>query len=86
VQKKYKTTEKWWLGLVVLFYALYNFPGVPAYGDAHGALLHGACTILPLWIISYAGLIILTKQRKLKKNPELQMASATKDSTAKEEI
>ena len=29
--------EKWWLILGLGVYALYNIPGVPAYGDARGA-------------------------------------------------
>lgn len=65
-QPAYKKTEKWWLGLIVLFYVLYNLPGVPQYGDARGAILHGALTIIPLWIIVYGGMIILHRQRKLK--------------------
>ena len=62
----YKRTEKWWLGLVVLFYLLYNLPGVPPFGDAIGALWHGALTLIPLWIVIYVGLFRLNSQRKLK--------------------
>ena len=62
----YKRTEKWWLGLVVLFYLLYNLPGVPPFGDAVGALWHGALTLIPLWIVIYVGLFRLNSQRKLK--------------------
>ena len=62
----YKKTEKWWLILVVLFYGLYNLPGVPEYGNAKAALWHGALTIIPLWIIIYGGLFLLFKQQKLK--------------------
>ena len=40
--KSYKKTEKWWLALVVFFYVLYNLPGVPPYGNAHAAILHGS--------------------------------------------
>jgi len=64
--KSYKTTEKWWLGLTIVFYLLYNLPGIPEYGDAPSALIHGVLTILPLWVISYAGLIILNRQRSLR--------------------
>lgn len=67
--KPYKKTEKWWLGLTILFYTLYNLPGVPGYGDANAALWHGALTIIPLWIVVYGGLVMLNKQRRLKKNP-----------------
>lgn len=67
--ESYKKTEKWWLALVVLFYVLYNLPGVPPYGNAHAAILHGVLTIIPLWIIIYAGMFILHKQRRLKNSP-----------------
>ena len=66
-QQAYKKTEKWWLILTVVFYALYNLPGVPAYGDANGTFIHGLLTVLPLWILAYAGQIIINRQRKLKK-------------------
>ncbi|MBF0529635.1 MAG: hypothetical protein HQK55_10265 [Deltaproteobacteria bacterium] len=66
-QKAYKKTEKWWLGLVVLFYVLYNLPGVPSYGNPEAAIIHGVLTIIPMWIISYAGMIIVFRQRKLNK-------------------
>ena len=64
----YKKTEKWWLGLTVLFYALYNLPGVPSYGDARGALIHGALTVIPLWVLAYVGMVTVNKQRVLKDN------------------
>lgn len=66
----YKRAEKWWLGLVVLFYLLYNLPGVPPFGDAVGALWHGALTIIPLWIVIYVGLFRLNSQRKLSADAE----------------
>ncbi|MCR6547036.1 hypothetical protein [Dehalobacterium formicoaceticum] len=74
-KKPYQKTEKWWLISVVLFYVLYNFPGIPAYGDANGAFLHGALTLIPLWICIYAGLHLTTKQRKLVDADQIQKAS-----------
>lgn len=65
-KKPYKKTEKIWLGLVILFYVLYNLPGVPAYGDSKGAIIHGLLTIVPLWIVVYWGLFKLNNQRKLR--------------------
>lgn len=64
----YKLTEKWWLFLVVLFFVLYNLPGIPPYGNSRAALIHGGLTIIPLWITIYAGLFILFKQRRLKEH------------------
>lgn len=74
--QSYKKTEKWWLGLVILFYALYNCPGVPPYGDAVTAIWHGALTLIPLWVISYVGMIKLNGQRKLCNNPIAQEKNA----------
>lgn len=62
---QYRITEKWWLALIVLFYALYNIPYFPEYGDSTAALWHGALTLVPLWIIVYGGLFKLNRQRKL---------------------
>lgn len=62
----YKKTEKWWLALVVLFYLLYNLPGVPRFGDSAATLWHGALTLIPLWVVIYAGYFKLNRQRKLK--------------------
>lgn len=59
-------TEKVWLILVVLFYVLYNLPGVPAYGDTKGAVIHAVLTVVPLWIIIYVGMAKIFKQQKLK--------------------
>lgn len=70
-KKPYKYTEKWWLGLVVLFYLLYNIPGFPPYGEPVTALWHGALTIIPLWIVVYVGLFRLIRQRKLRDFKEI---------------
>ena len=64
-QKPYQKTEKWWLILVILFYLLYNFPGIPSYGSIKGALWHGILTLVPLWISVYVGFYLTTKQRRL---------------------
>lgn len=53
---KITKTEKRWLFSVVLFFALYNLPYVPAYGDARSALIHAVLTLVPLWICVYVGL------------------------------
>ncbi|WP_371372845.1 hypothetical protein [Sporomusa aerivorans] len=69
MEKPYKKTEKWWLGLTILFYALYNLPGVPVYGDSNAALWHGLLTIVPLWVVVYGGMAVLSKQRHLRRVP-----------------
>ena len=64
---KITKAEKIWLFLTVLFYGLYNIPGIPAYLDAKGLLIHGALTVIPLWICVYEGLVkVLRKYRRKK--------------------
>ena len=65
-KQAYRKTEKWWLGLAILFFALYNIPGFPPYGDPIIAIWHGVFTIIPLWIVTYWGLFKLIKQRPLR--------------------
>ena len=63
---KITKTEKIWLIATVLFYALYNLPGVPAYNQPIPTLIHAACTVLPIWIICYVGMGRVYKEYKLK--------------------
>ncbi len=64
---KITKTEKIWLALTVLFFALYNLPGVPGYNDAKGLIIHGLLTVVPLWICVYAGLFKVLRKYRLKK-------------------
>ena len=64
---KISKAEKIWLFLTVLFYVLYNIPGIPAYLDARGLLIHGALTVVPLWICVYVGLFKVLRKYRLKK-------------------
>lgn len=59
-------SERIWLALSVLFYALYNIPGVPAYENPRGMLIHGVLTVLPLWIVTYVGMKKVYSVYKLK--------------------
>lgn len=63
---KVSRAEKIWLGLAVLFYALYNIPFFPSYGDSTALIIHGALTVIPLWIVVYAGYSIVCRKYKLK--------------------
>lgn len=58
--------EKIWLVLTVIFYVAYNIPGVPAYGDANGTLIHALVTVLPIWILGYYGMYKINKIYKLR--------------------
>lgn len=64
---KITKTEKIWLGLTVLFYVLYNLPGVPGYNNAHGLIIHALLTVVPLWICVYVGLFKVLRKYRLKK-------------------
>ncbi|MGI6030815.1 MAG: hypothetical protein ACOX7F_04855 [Eubacteriales bacterium] len=62
--------EKIWLIATVLLFVLYNLPFVPSYGDSIGTLIHGALTVVPLWIVSYAGLRHICRQYPLRTEKE----------------
>lgn len=64
---KLTKTEKIWLFLTVLFYVLYNIPGIPGYYDTKGLIIHALVSVVPLWICVYVGLFKVLKQYKLKK-------------------
>lgn len=53
---KLTKVEKIWIAVVTAFYLLYNLPGVPPYEAAIPTLIHGALTVVPLWIAVYIGL------------------------------
>ena len=67
---KITKTEKIWLTVVILLYAAYNLPYVPAYNSSLGAIIHGAITLIPLWIAVYVGLVKVCKIYKLKDQKE----------------
>ena len=67
---KMTKVEKVWFILVVLFYVLYNLPGVPPYYEAVPTMIHTLLTVVPLWIIVYIGLARVYKTYKLKDDEE----------------
>lgn len=58
--------EKIWLGLSLLFLALYYMPGLPEYLDSKGLLIHAALTLIPFFLISWVGNVMINKLYKLK--------------------
>lgn len=64
---KLTKAEKIWLALTVLFFILYNLPGVPDYYDAKGLIIHALLTVVPLWICVYVGLFKVLRKYRLKK-------------------
>ncbi len=57
-----------WLVLTTIFYVLYNLPGVPAYYDQTGAIIHAIATVGPLWVIVYVGTKISFKKYEMRKD------------------
>lgn len=64
---KLTKTEIIWLVLTILFFALYNLPGVPGYYDSKGLIIHALLTVVPLWICVYVGLFKVLRKYRLKK-------------------
>ena len=60
--------EKWWLGISLLFLALYYMPGLPPYLDSRGLLIHAALTLIPFFLVSWIGNAMINKNYKLKDN------------------
>ena len=46
-------TEKWWLAAVLFFWIFYNFPGLPAYGDIRGCIIHGIISFIGTFLHEY---------------------------------
>lgn len=63
---KVTKTEMIWLIATVLFYVLYNLPGVPALLDSKGMAVHGILTVVPLWFIAYIGMTKVYSLYKIK--------------------
>lgn len=78
---KRRKKELLWLIGVVLFYVLYNLPMVPKYGDAKGMIIHALVTLVPLWIIVYAGFFAVCKAMPIKDED----SDDSKDTSEKEE-
>lgn len=67
---KVTKTEKIWLLIVTVLYLLYNLPGVPAYNEAVPTLVHGALTVIPIWVVIYVGMAKVYKIYKLRDEDE----------------
>ena len=67
---KLKKCEIVWLILSVIFYVCFNLPGVPPYGDKVGTMIHAACTVVPLWVISYIGMAAVFRNYPLNSDAE----------------
>ena len=65
---KFTKFENIWLALTVIFYVLYNLPGVPKYGDSTGTFIHGILTVVPIWILAYYGMYKINHIYELKED------------------
>lgn len=74
---KVTKTEKIWLLIVTVLYLLYNLPGVPPYNEAVPTLVHGALTILPIWVVIYVGMSKVYKIYKLRDEDEAESEDPT---------
>ena len=55
-----------WLCLSLLFLVLYYMPGLPAYLDSKGLLIHGVLTLIPFFLVSWIGNAMINKLYKLR--------------------
>ena len=83
---KITKTEKRWLIAVILFYACYNLPFFPVYGDAEMTIIHAIATLIPLWISVYVGFFKICKIYKLKEKPSTESATLSAENKAPSKI
>lgn len=74
---KLNKREKLWLGSVLFFFIMYNMPFLPGYNNTAGTLVHGALTLIPLWICVYVGLFKISDA-----NPSDTMTAKLSDDTS----
>ena len=61
---KISKNEKVWLIVVVILYLLYNLHGFPKYGEPVATVIHGAITVIAIWIaVAAAALVPLRSSR-----------------------
>lgn len=75
---KLNKREKIWLGSVLFFFIMYNMPFLPGYNSTAGTLIHGALTLIPLWICVYVGLFKISDS----KTSEEKTAELSEDAPA----
>ena len=63
---KITKTEKIWIALTVIFYVIYNMPGLPKYGDQVGAMVHGVILLAAMWLTVFIGTKMVYKIYPLK--------------------
>lgn len=86
--------EKWWLIVGIALYAIYNIPGIPAYGDLKGAVIWNVASVILIWAANYgfnAKVSKVYRPRKtteefLKENAALDRARAEQEAAEEAEL
>ena len=60
-------TEKIWIIAVAIACLIFYFPGLPAYGDETGCIVHGLISLVLIWGSVYIGCKRVEKEYPLKK-------------------
>ncbi len=71
-------TEKLWLILGIAAYLFYNIPGLPAYHDFRGAVIHNILAFVLIWGINYYFFFKVCKIYKPRKPDQDEKAAAGK--------
>ena len=64
-------TEKLWLAAVLFFWVFYNFPGLPAYGDIRGCIIHGIISFVGTFLSVFVGCKLTEREYPLKEDDQV---------------
>jgi len=67
---KLKRAEIIWLVASIAVYLFFNIPGVPAYNDFTGSIVHHTIGFLLIWVVNYAGFHKICKIYRAHKDPD----------------
>lgn len=67
---KFKRAEKIWLAASIAAYLFFNIPGVPAYNDFTGSIIHHTIGFLLIWVVNYIGFHQICKIYRARKTPD----------------
>ena len=76
---KFKRAEIIWLIAGILAYLFFNIPGVPAYNDFMGSIIHNCVGFALIWIVSYIGFFKVNKIYRARKKPEDETSDEKSD-------
>lgn len=67
---KLKRAEIIWLVASIAAYLFFNIPGVPAYNDFMGSIIHHTVGFLLIWIVNYVGFHCVCRIYRAHRDPE----------------